>query len=384
MLIQIHILQNYAPSNLNRDDTGSPKDAYFGGVRRGRISSQCIKRSIRKSEAFTSEFQENGLLGIRTRNLPELISKELDKLEKDDEIKTAILSRVPEIGKESKKRINEKQEEEKEETTNELEEKKDEKAATRQLIFISNNELQPMAEKLLKEYKRLGAKEWKKAKIGDITRALGNTVPRSVDIALFGRMTTSAAFEDVQAAAQVAHAISTNALAQEFDYYTAVDDISGEAGAGMIGDVEFNSSTYYKYLNVHWEGLMNNLGGDAEVAQKAVLALVDAAVTAQPTGKQNSFAAFNLPDVVLIEIAKKNLPISYANAFIKPVRANREQSIMDVSCNALGEYLEKVTKTFNLESDRAFTTTLACSLPDGKEEPSLDDLKKWLGGRLMR
>ena len=119
---------------------------------------------------------------------------------------------------------------------------------------------------------------------------------------MFGRMTTSEAFEDVQAAVQVAHALSTNALAQEFDYYTAVDDLSGESGAGMIGDVEFNSSTYYKYLNVHWEQLVKNLGGDAAVARQAVLALLEAAATAQPTGKQNSFAAHSLPDLVLVEV----------------------------------------------------------------------------------
>jgi 20S proteasome alpha/beta subunit len=84
-------------------------------------------------------------------------------------------------------------------------------------------------------------------------------------------MTTSSAFENVEASVQVAHALSTNALSEEFDYFTAVDDLSGETGAGMIGDVEFNSSTYYKYLNVHWEKLVENLGGDVATARKAVL-----------------------------------------------------------------------------------------------------------------
>lgn len=376
MLIQIHILQNYAPANLNRDDTGSPKDAYFGGTRRGRISSQCIKRSIRRSAVFTDSFKEDNLLGTRTKSLPKLIEDQLGELNVDAEIIKAILARVPEIGKESKKRSDE------ETSSTEKGSKEEEKTVTRQLIFIGTDELRPLAEKLLSEYQRLGTAEWKKTKIGDITKALGSSVPRSVDIALFGRMTTSAAFEDVKAAAQVAHAISTNALNQEFDYYTAVDDISGEAGAGMIGDVEFNSSTYYKYFNIYWEGLVENLGGDKKIARQAVLAFVEAAVIAQPTGKQNSFAAFNLPDLVLIEVTPKNIPVSYANAFIKPVRAKGNQSVMDVSIENLCDYLQRVTETFNLSGKRAFSATQTYSLPNAEIEPSLEDLKNWLDSNL--
>ncbi|HMS60291.1 MAG TPA: type I-E CRISPR-associated protein Cas7/Cse4/CasC, partial [Tepidiformaceae bacterium] len=57
MQLELHILQNFAPSNLNRDDLGSPKSCEFGGVPRARISSQCIKRSIRE------EFKGAGLIG---------------------------------------------------------------------------------------------------------------------------------------------------------------------------------------------------------------------------------------------------------------------------------------------------------------------------------
>src|SRR5512136_3112896 len=98
MLIQFHILQNYAPSNLNRDDTGSPKDAIFGGYRRGRISSQCLKRSIRKSEAFAEAFKISGLLGIRTKQLPKLIQTELEALKAETKVIQSIVARVPEIG----------------------------------------------------------------------------------------------------------------------------------------------------------------------------------------------------------------------------------------------------------------------------------------------
>jgi len=376
MLIQIHILQNYAPSNLNRDDTGSPKDAFFGGVRRGRISSQCLKRSIRQSESFKSVFGGSNLLGVRTKQLPDLVGKELEALGVKEEDKEKILARLSEIGRESKKKSDEDEEEQEGEAG-------DVETTSKQLIFIGKDELRPLAEKLLAVYKKNGADKWSNAKklpITDITKELGSSVPRSVDISMFGRMTTSTVFEDVNAAVQVAHAISTNALSQEFDYYTALDDLKpgSEPGADMIGDVEFNSSTYYKYINIFWDGLVNNLGGDKEIAGKAVLALLEAAATAQPTGKQNTFAAQNLPDLILVEVSQKNIPVSYANAFMKPARATGDQSLMDASVGKMADYAERIGKTYNLQNERAFTATQEYDLPGAKAHDSLPDLQNWL------
>lgn len=377
MLIQIHILQNYAPSNLNRDDTGSPKDAIFGGYRRGRISSQCFKRSIRRSEAFSKAFHESGQLGIRTRLLPALVKKALQELGLDEQIQQAILARVPEIGRESGKERT---------PTVEASEKSEQKiveseSATKQLIFIDPSEIRPLTEKLLSIYQEAGAKKWASMKIGDITKSLGSSLPRSVDIAMFGRMTTSDAFENVQAAVQVAHPISTNILNQEADYFTAVDDLSGESGAGMIGDVEYNSSAYYKYLNVHWEELVHNLGGDLETARRAVQSLLEAASTAHPSGKQNSFAAFNLPDLVLVEVSDSNLPISYANAFLKPARTSGALSLMEDSFQKLAEYITQVDKTFEPAVRRAFISLQGSVFP-GEHKVSLSNLQDWVNGQL--
>lgn len=377
MLIQIHMLQNYAPANLNRDDTGAPKTAVFGGKRRGRISSQCIKRSIRRSEAFQKAFKESGLLGTRTRRLPELIAEELGRLEADEEAIRAIVERVPEIGRESAKKGDED-----EGADDEVEETATKEVETKQLIFIAPNELPVLAASLLEIYRKLGASKWKKAKIDEIAKELKTELPRSVDIAMFGRMTTSAAFEDVNAAVQVAHAISTNTLEQEFDYYTAVDDISRETGAGMIGDVAYNSSTYYKYLNVHWESLVNNLGGDTATACAAVIALLEAAATAHPSGKQNSFAAFNLPDFILVEVSQRNLPVNHANAFLKPVRESYDIDLMTASIQALAGYIEKVSGRYNLNPERAYLAMDEVTLSGAEPVSSLVDLKEWLAERL--
>jgi len=379
MLIQFHILQNYAPSNLNRDDTGAPKDTVFGGVRRGRISSQCIKRSIRRSTAFAENFSQDDLLGIRTRKLPALVKEELEQQGVEEPDLSFIVDKISGVGRESGKKSAD--EEDTQEGETEATEKED---MVKQLMFLGKNEVGPLAAAFLEIYRKIGQKEWAKADISKITKGLKASLPRSVDIAMFGRMTTSDAFEDVSAAVQVAHAISTNTLNQEFDYFTAVDDLADEPGAGMIGDIEFNSSTYYKYVNVHWEELVANLGGDIAVAERGVLALLDAVVKAQPTGKQNTFAAFNLPDLVLVEVTDVNLPVSYANAFLKPVKATHEATLMQNSITQLGNYLEKITAAYNIEAKRA------CLNLEGKEFPmsdailTLDDLKNWLKARLTQ
>jgi len=386
MLIQIHMLQNYAPSNLNRDDTGSPKDAIFGGATRGRISSQCLKRSIRKSQTFADAFKDDGLLGERTKQLPAMIQKELEALDADKDTITAIVSRVPEIGRESKKKKKEQDEDEvAEETATEIE-GEGIAGETKQLIFLDRKtEARPLAEKLLAIFKKVGAKEWTKLKIPDITKDLDPSVPRSIDIAMFGRMTTSQAFKNVQASVQVAHALSANALKTEFDYYTAMDDLKpdGVPGADMIGDVEFNSCTYYKYINVSWDGLLSNLGKDnIEIARRAVPALLEAAATAHPSGKQNAFGAFNLPDFVLVEVSERNLPVSYVNAFVVPVSGNNYQSLLTNSVTALSTYASRLTKAYNLEAQRAYMSVEGLPFMNLKATPSINDLKQWLETQL--
>ncbi len=385
MLIQIHILQNYQPSNLNRDDTGSPKDAVFGGVLRGRISSQCLKRSIRKSQTFKDEFEKSGALGERTKQLPLLIQQELTALSAAPETIKAIIARVPEIGRESKKRTEAAESEENDGGTDDTDTGEEVMGETAQLIFIDRkNEVRPLAEKLLEMCNKLGAKQWEKAKIADITKEMGAHLPRSIDIAMFGRMTTSQAFKDIQASVQVAHALSTNALKPEFDYYTAMDDLQpdSEPGADMIGDIEFNSCTYYKYVNVHWEGLLKNLGDDKAVARRAIVALLQAAATAHPTGKQNSFAAFNLPDFVWVQVSERNLPISYANAFLKPVRGQSDETLMDNSIQALDEYAAKLNRAYNLTPESAFLAVNGQTFVNLKSQTSLDDLCKWIESKL--
>jgi CRISPR system Cascade subunit CasC len=164
------------------------------------------------------------------------------------------------------------------------------------------------------------------------------------DVALFGRMLADLPEARVDAACQVAHAISTNRVNMEFDYYTAVDDLKPEdtQGADMIGDVQFNSACFYRYLNVDIEQLAANLGDDRAAAIETVRAFIQAAIEAIPTGKQNSMAAQNPPSLVLA-VVRRHGAWSLANAFVEPVRPTANENLIVGSIRKLDEYWARLS-----------------------------------------
>jgi CRISPR system Cascade subunit CasC len=135
-------------------------------------------------------------------------------------------------------------------------------------------------------------------------------------------------------------------------------------------------------MNIHWEGLVKNIGGDEKVARKAVEALLEAAVTAQPTGKQNTFAAQNLPDFILVEVSQKNMPVSYANAFLKPASKYGDHSLMDDAVAKLSDYMACLGKMFSLENKRAFIATQAYEVSGAEMQKALPDLQTWLATQI--
>lgn len=382
-LIAIHMLQNHAPSNLNRDDNGDPKDALFGGVRRARISSQALKRSIRWSDSFRSAFADTpALLATRTQLLPDEVGKRLTGLELADEVKVAIVQAAARLGKGEGRPAAEQGAEEgkkaKRGRQGSTETMAEERVKTAQLMFLTDVEIDRLTERLTAIARDQGLDTLNSLGGDKLVAAIGEYEPHAADIAMFGRMTTSSPFKNVEAAVQVAPALSTHAVEQEFDFYTAVDDISGEAGAGFIGEVTFNSATYYKYLNVHWEGLVKNLQSDAAVAALTVRALVRAAILAIPSGKQNSFAAHNLPDLVLVEARPQQIALGYHNAFVKPVRARRDTSLVEASAQALQEYIPQINGMYGLKAERAFLSTVPFELDGARRCADLDELLAWL------
>lgn len=370
MFIQIHMLQSMPPGNLNRDDTGQPKKCIFGRVTRARISSQCLKRNIRHSIQFKEVFGD--ALADRTMYLPRMVGDELKKIKLDitedelNKIKSALANKFK-----AEKRGDDVGDGEEAEEHSHAESPGDSATdQTGQLVFfpppfakeIATLTLNLMSDKP-EAYKAwvMGTKKDKDKFKKDIAEFEQDVFKASetltVDIAMFGRMTTSDLVVNVEAASQVAHAISTHEAIIESDWFTAMDDKkvdfassqSEVAGAGFIGSGEtetfFDSAVYYKYLNLDVDALKEHLSWkNNNEAAHAAAALVKAAARANPTGKQNSFAAHGVPQLILVEISKVKCPISYANAFLKPVDG---ADLMAESAKALGTYVDCVAKAFS-------------------------------------
>ena len=328
-LIEIHVLQNFAPSNLNRDDTGAPKDAFFGGTRRGRVSSQCGKRALR--EYFKAENEE--YFASRTKRVLDSLITRIDpkvngsKMYSPESLEKAVIAAIGCIGAGDKKVKVEK-------------DKKNGQLKTDVLLFLSSSEIDALAvaiegnfDELLKA--KVGGEVAKK--ITDSIDGKENKSRLTLDIALFGRMLAVMPEKNQYAACQVAHAISTHAIEREFDFYTAVDDLKPEdtAGADMMGTVEFNSACYYRYAVVDWETLLTNLQGDVDLATKGLRVFLQGFVLAEPTGKQNSFAAHNPPEFVSVTVGRDAAPRNLANAFETAIRAKPGESLTCKSAEAL-------------------------------------------------
>ena len=297
MLIEIHMLKNYPASNLNRDDMGSPKTCFFGGVQRGRISSQCLKHSWRSDEVFKEAIGDKNL-GIRTRFLPELVADKLKEANIDENYVNQIKNVLAQIAQNDSK---------KEETVD----KENKYVLTPQVIFYTPEDIQAVTDGVIDELKKCNSlkdvKSINAKTLQDILKK-GNKRAVTVDMALFGRMVTSNAFADVEASMQVAHAFSTNRIIMESDFFTAVDDIiqarEEETGSGMMGDVDFDSACYYIYASIDTDKFLSNLqpAPEAEqIAKVAIPALIKTMAFANPPGKQNSCAAHTMPSAILLE-----------------------------------------------------------------------------------
>ncbi|MFT8703792.1 type I-E CRISPR-associated protein Cas7/Cse4/CasC [Bifidobacterium aquikefiricola] len=319
LFIDIHAIQSVPPSNINRDDTGSPKTAQYGGVVRARVSSQAWKKAMR------DYFREHGELrnvGTRTLEVPRYIADEIlkrdDNLTADEAIDRAVKvlnNAGVSTGKDNR---------------------------VKALFFIGYQQAQELAEHAVNE-------DYDKASLKSILKH--NT---ATDIALFGRMVADDPSLNEDASAQVAHAISTHAVQTEFDYFTGTDDLApaDNAGAGMLGTIEYNSSTLYRYANVAAHELVSQLGDDKDAAITALKLFVEAFITSMPTGKINTFANQTLPSAVVI-VGRSDRPINLVNAFETPVKSR--EGYIDKSIDKLRSEFEKDNKF--VESP-AFTLTL--------------------------
>lgn len=289
LYLDINVLQSVPSSNINRDDTGAPKTAIYGGVTRSRVSSQSWKRAVRtafKEETDNAEWLE----GYRTLDAPKMIAKKMMDLDSELSLENAT-KKALEIFKDAKI-------------------KTDKDNQTKALLLISKGQIDKLVKYAL-DNEKMDAKEVKKALSGN----------NSLDLALFGRMVADDPSLNVDAACQVAHAVSTHEVVPEYDYFTAIDDQKPEdtAGSAMLGTIEYNSSTLYRYANVNVKGLINNLGSK-DLAIKGIELFVKDFLMTMPTGKENTFANKTIPQYAMITL-REDTPVNLVSAFEEPVRS---------------------------------------------------------------
>lgn len=346
LVIDIHALQTLPPSLINRDDTGAPKSAVFGGVPRQRVSSQSWKRAIR------SYFEKNvdpESVGDRSKRLPEKIAKlveDHDGWDTERAIKqVSDLFKAAGISTEvDSKRIKELEKSDAEDKKELIKEAR--YPRTKYLIFLSPQQI----DRAVRAIVDADGEKIKKPEAKEIL-----DTQHSVDMAMFGRMIADDAAFNVDAAVQVAHALGIHSSAPEFDYFTAVDDLAEdgeETGAGMIGTVQMMSSTLYRFATVNVAGLTKNLDSE-ENAKQAVVHFVDAFIKSMPTGKINTFANHTLPELVYVTV-RDTRPVSLVTAFEEPVQATDDKNLRIAGAEALAKEEKEFEENYGLKPLAAF------------------------------
>lgn len=338
-LIELHILQSFPVSCLNRDDVGSPKSAIFGGVPRARISSQSLKRAIRmhaKDISDAGQFE-----GIRTRFLKDLFLKALTKqsVEKAEKVADELCVTFSKVDSKNKN-----------------------KDQVTTAVFLSPGEIEEITATIAND-QRLQE---------DFTKNLKKVVTAAVksaqrkdaaDIALFGRMIANDATLNVDGASMFSHALSTHKVANDIDFFTAVDDMktdTEDAGAGMMGTLEFNSAVYYRYVALNLDMLAdkNHLGTLTEEERKSIVkTFIRATLEAVPGARQNSMNSDTRPSYVLGTVKENGQPVQLINAFEKPVWSSGS-GFIDTSIEGLKTQHETLKNTWGIEA------TVETSIPE--------------------
>ncbi|MDR0809100.1 MAG: type I-E CRISPR-associated protein Cas7/Cse4/CasC [Gemmobacter sp.] len=321
--LQFHLLTAYPPSNPNRDDQGRPKEAHYGGAPRLRLSSQSIKRAVRVSDSFRQGLAGN--MGERTKRLGGVIREALS----DDGVDAVKAREIAEAVARVFGKIEP------------VDKKNPDLVQGTTLAFISPEEKNHALDLARRAAAGEGLPSDK-----DLAKTVLRSAGGAVDIAMFGRMLADNPDFNREAAVQVGHAITTHRAQSEDDFFTAVDDLKTrdeDAGGAHLGEHGFGSGVYYLYACVNTDLLVENLGGDRELAAKGLEALARALATATPKGKQNSHAHHPFAGYVLAEIGN-HAPRDLTGAFLKPVQG---EDLLAVSIAALEAMRRRIDDAYD-------------------------------------
>lgn len=346
LYVDFHIVQTVPPSCVNRDDTGSPKTAMYGGTTRARVSSQAWKRAIHNQ--FIDELAEENA-GIRTKYVYDQLVKHIRR--QDESVDAELLAEcvLDGIGIKNSR------------------DKKEGTLLSEALFFTGHAQLDALAKAIVEN--GLGAmtdrKKLSKA-VAEKKKPLEETLNSALayDIALFGRMAASNPALNVDAACQVAHSISTHTVHNEYDYFTAMDDCAPKdsVGAAHLDTVEFHSATLYRYATICVPALRDNLGDNADTLS-CIGAFADAFIRSMPTGHQNSFANRTVPDFAYVAI-RTDQPVNLVGAFETPVKTSTG-GYSQPSIDALKSYANRVYESFADAPVCAFCSSTRGEAADG-------------------
>lgn len=350
-LLQLHMIKSFPASNLNRGEDGNPKGVWYGGQFRTRVSSQAVKSAIRASGIFRDGIGVN--FAVRTRMLPSLVGDELTRMSAPEAKRAAIMKSLQQIGKSDKK----------EKEDGDL----DQQQLTNQMLFFTNDEFENLVNQLAKQYEN-------DPKMAGIEKVIRSIPAKAVDLAMFGRMSTSAAFDRIDAATQFAHWISVQRVITEQDYIVAIDELSDKGG--LITSAQYSAPIMYGYANIDFDSLVKNLVDDRHLAVRAVQNLIKAFALVNPTGSQNRYAAHVVPDLLIVEWSSKKIPINYAPAFAQPIQVTAGQSMSRLAINALSSYMANVDNIYGVTRERRLSLDISNQFDS--MDNMLSEVGKWL------
>lgn len=311
--INIHTLISHPSSMMNRDDSGLQKTAVFGGAVRSRISSQCLKRAIRKSDVYSKTVEE---VSIRTNKFDELLAFCKEQMAEVDEklVEDVLLNLGSKVKKEKNKETGE------------------------SIRYF--DAVQPYSLGAIREAVNMVME-------GQELKSLKNIVQLpTLDVALSGRMDASCPARNVEAAMSVAHSLTTHSADIEVDWFTACDDLA-EQGSGHIGTTEFSSGVFYRYASINVDLLAKNVKKTAKDVMPVINTLIRCFAQVSPSAKQKVFAAHTHADFVMA--TQSSQPLSLANAFRKPIKNTGE--VMEASISGLIRHYEKLVSGYGIDSN---------------------------------
>ncbi len=395
--IQIHSLTSYPATLLNRDDAGFAKRMPFGGTIRTRISSQCLKRHWRTYEGVNGFAEVQAPSSVRSRESFErfVVGPLVEEgIAVDVARAAAQLIADKLLGSEAKREKAEKKGVRKKKGGSEDEaDAPAERVKTAQVTVLGRPELDYLCQ-LARD--AISAAKGDPSKVGDaidtrmknekelkknIQALLPGSLEAGLGAALFGRMVTGDVLARTDAAIHVAHAMTVHQQMTESDYFSAIDDLireEGEQESGHINASELTSGVYYGYVVVDVNGLISNLGDNAQLARDVVRRLVHMVATVSPGAKKGSTAPYAYSHLVLVEAGKAQ-PRTLSNAFLTPVRDSAD--IIPGAYRALAGHLADLDAMYGKAEDRRHAGLQTGDQFEGKM--TLAALAEWTGSCIV-